>query len=88
MEYQKIVNLLNDESNKPSKFRIRNWIEINDESRGTYLVNKQIKFKTPMLRSSLCDYADAYILVKGNVTVNNTSAEGVAANNAGKKSNI
>ena len=41
-----------------------------------------------MLRFSLCDYADAYILVKGNVTVNNTSAEGVAANNAGKKSNI
>ena len=38
-----------------------------------------------MLRSSLCDYAGAYILVKGNVTVNNTSAEGVAANNAGKK---
>ena len=85
MEYQKIVNLLNDESNKPSKFRIRNWIEINDESRGTYLVNKQIKFKTPMLRSSLCDYADAYILVKGNITVNNTAAEGAAANNAAKK---
>ena len=52
MEYQKIANLLNDESNKPSKFRTRNWIEINDESRGTYIVNKQIKFKTPMLRSS------------------------------------
>ena len=85
MEYQKIVNLLNNESNKPSKFRIRNWIEINDESRGTYLVNKQIKFKTPMLRSSLCDYADAYILVKGNITVNNTAAEGAAANNAAKK---
>ena len=84
MEYQKIVNLLNDESNKPSKFRIRNWIEINDESRGTYLVNKQIKFKTPMLRSSLCDYADAYILVKGNITVNNNT-EGVAANNAAQK---
>ena len=49
MEYQKKVNLLNDESNKPSKFRARNWIEINDESRGTYLFNKQIKFKTPML---------------------------------------
>ena len=49
MEYQKKVNLLNDESNKPSKFRTRNWIEINDESRGTYLFNKQIKFKTSML---------------------------------------
>ena len=68
MEYQKISNLLNDESNKPSKFRTRNWIEINDESRGTYTSN-DIKFKTTMLRSSLCDYADAYILVKGAITV-------------------
>ena len=85
MEYQKIVNLLNNESNKPSKFRIRNWIEINDESRGTYLVNKQIKFKTPMLRSSLCDYAYAYILAKGDITVNNTAAEGAVANNAAEK---
>ena len=45
MEYQKISNLLNDESNKPSKFRTRNWIEINDEARGTYSPNKQTKFK-------------------------------------------
>ena len=85
MEYQKIANLLNNESNKPSKFRTRNWIEINNDSRGTYPVNKQIKFKTPVLRSSLCDYADAYILVNGNITVNNTAAEGVAANNSAKK---
>ena len=69
MEYQKIANLLNDESNKPSKFRTRNWVEINDEARGTYSPNKQIKFKTSMLRSSLCDYGDAYIFVKGNITV-------------------
>ena len=67
MEYQKIANLLKNESNKPSKFRTINWIEINGESRGTYPVDKQIKFKTPMLKSSLCDYADAYILVKGNI---------------------
>ena len=85
MEYQKIANLLNDESNKPSKFRTRNWIETNNNSRGTYPVNKQIEFKTPVLRSSLCDYADAYILVNGNTTVNNTAAEGVAANNSAKK---
>ena len=44
MEYQKIANLLNDESNKPSKFRTRNWVEINDESRGTYTSN-DIEFK-------------------------------------------
>ena len=50
MEYQKIVNLLDDNaSNEPSKFRTRNWVEINDESRGTYNVNIQIKFKTTML---------------------------------------
>ena len=69
MEYQKTTNLLNDELNKPSKFRTRNWVEINDEARGTYSPNKQIKFKTSMLRSSLWDYGDAYILVKGNITV-------------------
>ena len=68
MEYQKISNLLNNESNQPSKFRTRNWVEINDESRGTYTSN-DIKFKTTMLRSSLCDYADAHILVKGAITV-------------------
>ena len=85
MEYQKIANLLNSESNQPSKFRRRNWVEINDEARGTYSPNKQIKFKTSMLRSSLCDYSDAYILVKGNITVNNTAAAGAAANNINKK---
>ena len=64
MEYQKTANLLNDESNKPSKFRTRNWIEINDKSRGEYSSDKLIRFKTAMLSSSLCDYSDAYILVK------------------------
>ena len=85
MEYQKIANLLDSASNKPSKFRTRNWVEINDEARGTYSPNKQIKFKTSMLRSSLCDYSDAYILVKGNIAVNNTAADGAAANNTNKK---
>ena len=85
MEYQKIANLLNDASNKPSKFRTRNWVEINDNIRGAYSPNKQIRFKTAMLRSSLCDYSDAYILVKGNITVNNTAADGAAANNTNKK---
>ena len=85
MEYQKIANLLDSASNKPSKFRTKNWVEINDESRGTYSVNRQINFKTSMLRSSLCDYSDAYILVKGNISVNNTAADGAAANNTNKK---
>ena len=69
MKYQKIKILLNNELNEPSKFRTRNWIEINDESRGTYTSNN-IKFKTTMLRSNFCDYADAYIFVKGTITVN------------------
>ena len=47
---------------------MRNWIEINDESRGTYTGNI-IKFKTAMLRSNLCDFSDAYILVKGTITI-------------------
>ena len=68
MEYQKISNLLDSASNQPSKFRTRNWVEINYESRGTYTSN-DIKFKTTMLRSNLCDYADAYILVKGTITI-------------------
>ena len=59
MEYQKIVNLIHDASNQPSKFKTRNWVEINDESRGTYNVNSQIKYKTAMLKSSLWDYSDA-----------------------------
>ena len=85
MEYQKIANLLDDASNKSSKFRTRNWVDINDNARGNSFSTKQIRFKTSMLRSSLCDYSDAYIIVKGNITVNNTAAEGAAANNTNKK---
>ena len=85
MEYQKIANLLDIASNQQSKFRTQNWDDLNDESRGTFSVNRQINFKTSMLRSSLCDYSDAYILVKGNITVNNTAADGAAANNTNKK---
>ena len=85
MEYQKIANLIDDTSNQSSKFRTRNWVEINDESRGAYNVNSQIKFETTMLKSSLCDYSDAYILVKGTISVNNTAAQGADANNTNKK---
>ena len=86
MEYQKIANLIHDDaSNQPFKFRTRNLVEINDESRGAYNFNSQIKFKTTMLKSSLCDYSDAYILVKGTISVNNTAAQGAAANNTNKK---
>ena len=77
MEYQKIANLLDNASNQPSKFRTRNWVEINDESRGTYTSN-DIKFKTTMLRSNLCDYADAYILVNGRITITGAGDDGAA----------
>ena len=85
MEYQKIANLLDSASNKPSKFRTRNWVEINDEIRGEYSPNKQIRFKAAMLRSILFNYSDAYIPVKGNISVNNTAVVGAAANNINKK---
>ena len=85
MEYQKTANLIDDTPNQPSKFRTRNWVEINDESRGAYKVNSLIKFKTTMLKSSLCDYIDAYILVKGTISGTNTAADGAAANNTNKK---
>ena len=85
MEYQKIPNLLDSASNQPSKFRTTHWVEINDESRGTYSVNRQINFKTSVSRSSLCDYNGACILVKGDMTVNETVAEDADANNTNKK---
>ena len=77
--------MLDNASNKQSKFRTRNWVEMNDDTIGAYSPNKQTRFKTAMLRSSLCDYGDAYILVKGNISVNNTAAAGAAANNTNKK---
>ena len=80
MEYQKIINLLENAPNQPSKFRKRSWVEVNDELRGTYNINIQIKFKTSMLRSSLWDYSDAYIPASATITVPKTAAAGAAAN--------
>ena len=83
MEYQKIINLLDNTPSEPSKFKTKNWVEINDESRGTYNEDNQNKSKISMLSSNLCDYSDAYILVKGNITV--APATAAAPNNANKK---
>ena len=80
--------MLNDESNKPSTFRTGNWVEVNDDIRGAYSPNKQIRFKTAVPRSSLCDYSDAYILVKENISVNNTAVNNTcsaAKNSTNKK---
>ena len=71
MEYDKINNLLiseDNESEQLSKFIIREYVRVNSLL-DTYNENKSIRFKVPMLRSNLCDYSDAYILVKGTITV-------------------
>ena len=88
MEYDKINNLLlseDNESEKLSKFVTREYVRVNSLS-NTYNENKSIRFKTLMLRSNLCDYSDAYILVKGTITV---TAPGVnnGANNIRDKKN-
>ena len=88
MEYDNINNLLlpeDNESEKLSKFITRKYIKVSSLS-NTYNENKSIRFKTPMLRSNLCDYSDAYILVKGTITV---TAPGVNndANNIRDKRN-
>ena len=85
MEYRKIINLLDNALNQPSEFKTKNWIEINDASRGTYEEGNQIiRFKTSMLMSSLFDYIDVYKLAKGPVTVGDTSAAGAPAYNVNK----
>ena len=78
MKYQEIAHLIGDTLNQPSKFRTKNWVEINDESRGTYNVNSQIKFKTTMLKSNLGDYSDACILFKETITINGAGADAAA----------
>ena len=88
MEYDKINNLLlskDNESEKLSKFITREYVRVNSLS-NTYHENKSIRFKTPILRSNLCDYSDGYILVKGTITV---TAPGVNnnANNIRDKRN-
>ena len=71
MEFQKISNFLDinsDNKNLP-KFVTKKWIKVYDQSEGNYDVNKEIRIKTSMLRSDLCDFNDAYIVLKGDITV-------------------
>ena len=63
--------MLDNTPSQLAKFRTKYWVEINDDSRGKYNINSQIKFKNSMLRSRLCDYSDVYILVSGNIIVRN-----------------
>ena len=72
MEYWKITNLLGTTSDNIPRFITKKWVEVHDQSGSAddrYKPNKQIRFKTSMLRSDLCDYSDAYIVVKGTITV-------------------
>ena len=61
--------------NQSTKFRTKSWVEINDESRGTYNNTSQIRFKLSMLKSSLCDYSQADIIAKETITISNTAAQ-------------
>ena len=72
MEYQKITNLLGNIPDKVRRFGIKKWMEVHDQSdtaENRYKPSNQIRFKTSVLRSDLCDYNDAYIVVKGDITV-------------------
>ena len=95
MEFQKIVNFLDTTSDNKDlpTFVTKKWIEVYDQSEGNYNVNKEIRIKTSMLRSDLCDFSDVYIVVKGDITVtkktftakdfdppNNTAANVAATN--------
>ena len=80
MEFQKIVNFLDTTSDNKDlpRFVTKKWVDVHDQSGGKYNVNKEIRIKTSMLRSNLCDFNDAYIVAKGDITVG-------APNNAKRK---
>ena len=97
MEFQKIVNLLDTTSDNKDlpRYATKKWIEVYDQSEKNYNPTKQIRIKTPMRRSDSCDFSDAYIVVKGDITVdkktftaddfeapNNTAANATATNTA------
>ena len=76
MEYQKITNLLGATPDEVSRFITKKWVEFHDQSGNAedkYKPSKQIRFKTSVLRSDLCDFSDAYIVVKGTITVTGES---------------
>ena len=85
MEYQKIINLLNNTQNQTPKFRTKIGFLINDELRAMYDEVNQIRFSTSMLSSRLCNYSDACICLKGAATVANTAAVEATGNNVNKK---
>ena len=76
MEYQKITNLLGTTLDEIPRFITKKWVEVHDQSGSAedrYKPSKQIRFKTSMLRSDLCDFSDAYIVVKGTIAAIGTN---------------
>ena len=73
MEYQKSTNLLGNAVNKVSKVSTEKWVDVYHKSDNIYNTSKQIRFKTSMLRSYLCDYSDAYIVIRGTIIVEGTN---------------
>ena len=88
MKTQKIVNLLNDIDNKNSKFATKKWYVIDSESKSNYSLENPIKFLTSLLKSNLCDYSDAYILVTGNIIVTRTIAAAAGGGNPQRKQSL
>ena len=82
METQKIINLLNDSNNEEFKFTTKKWYVIDSQTtKGKYKQGNTIKFETETIKSSLCDYSDAFILVTGNITVTaNDNTDGAFKN--------
>ena len=79
MEYQKITNLLGTTLDEIPRFITKKWVEVHDQSGSAddrYKPSKQIRFKTSMLRSDLCDFSDAHIVVKGDITLTKTNTRG------------
>ena len=80
MEYQKITNLLDTTLDEVPRFITKKWVDVHIQSGSAddrYKPNKQIRFKTSMLRSDLCDFSDAYIVVKGDITLTKTNGRGI-----------
>ena len=80
MEYQKITNLLGTTPDEVPRYITKKWIGVHDQlgnAENRYKPSKQIRFKTSMLRSDLCDYSDAYIVVKGDITLTKTNGRGI-----------
>ena len=88
MKYQESINHLDNTPNRSSKFRTKNWVETNDDSHRMYNSNSKSKFKTSVLKFSLCDYGDTYILVKGTILFTGEGADAPARQADGRDKRV